>query len=364
MTNTPPTLDLDHIPTLTYGLDLGDVTTHFTVLDHAGKVVDQGVIGTSRQAFAMWFHERGKGRVVLEASTHFRWASQLVADLGFEVLVANPRRLKLIYGDHDKTDRKDSMKLARLGRYEPRLLHPIHRRSDASHAGLMRLKARDILVRQRTSLIAFVRSSIKAFGERIPSGTRSERFVEVARGALTEETLALVAPVVDQIASLTESIKAQDRQLEELCREVYPETEILREVKGVGPVTALAYVLTIDDPGRFEQSRDVGAYLGLVPKRDQSGQCDKQLSITKTGDAFMRRLLLQAANYILRKPSPDTDLKRWGLGIAERGGRRGRQRAKVAVARKLAVLLHRLWTTGEVYQPVGYHRGTAVPAST
>lgn len=127
----------------------------------------------------------------------------------------------------------------------------------------------------------------------------------------------------------------------------------------MGTVTALSFVLVIDEPSRFRKSRDVGPYLSVVPSRDQSGKSDKQLPITKTGDAFMRRLLLQAANYVLRKPSPDTDLKRWGLAIAGRGGRRGRQRAKVAVARKLAVLMHRLWVTGEVYQPVGYGKITA-----
>ena len=357
------TPDYDTIPELTYGLDLGDTTTHFTVLDARGVVVDEGVVSTNPKAFKRWFSERPQGRVVIEASTHSRWASKLIDEEGFEVLIANPRRLSLIYADTIKTDRRDSLKLARLGRFEPRLLCPVHRRSDASHAGLVLLKGRDILVRQRTSLISFVRSSIKAMGVRISSPVRTERFHVVAREDLSEEVLGLVAAVVDQVESLTETIKAQDKQIEDLCREAYPETEVLREVKGVGPVTSLAFVLTIDDPTRFKRSRDVGAYLGLVPKRDQSGKIDRQLSITKTGDAFMRRLLMQAANYILRRPSPDTDLKRWGLGIAERGGQRGRQRAKVAIARKLAVLLHRLWTTGEVYMPIGHAAGRARQAS-
>ena len=340
-------------PTVTYGLYLSDLTSHITVLDSDGTVTQQVVIGTNAKAFLSWFDGRPFGRVVVEASTHFRWCSQLLADLGHEVLVANPRRLKLIYGDHDKTYRRDSEKLARLGRFDPKLLHPIHRRSDASHAGLVLLRGRDLLVRQRTSLVAFVRSSVKAMGERVPSEVRTEAFHRAAADHLSEETFGLVSAVVGQIEQLTSTIGGLDRQIEELCREAWPETELLRQVPGVGPVTALAYVLTVDDPSRFARSRDVGAYLGLVPKRDQSGEVDKQLSITKTGDAFVRRLLMQSANYVLRRPSPDSDLKRWGLAVAERGGRRGRQRAKVGVARKLAVLLHRLWVTAEEYQPLG-----------
>ena len=311
-------------PTVTYGLDLSDLTSHITVLDSDGTVTQQVVIGTNAKAFLSWFDGRPFGRVVVEASTHFRWCSQLLADLGHEVLVANPRRLKLIYGDHDKTDRRDSEKLARLGLFDPTLLHPIHRRS-----------------------------SVKAMGERVPSEVRTEAFHRAAADHLSEETFGLVIAVVGQIEQLPATIGGLDRQIEELCREAWPETELLRQVPGVGPVTALAYVLTVDDPSRFARSRDVGAYLGLVPKRDQSGEVDKQLSITKTGDAFVRRLLMQSANYVLRRPSPDSDLKRWGLAVAERGGRRGRQRAKVGVARKLAVLLHRLWVTAEEYQPLG-----------
>jgi transposase len=142
--------------------------------------------------------------------------------------------------------------------------------------------------------------------------------------------------------------------IEQLCQEHYPETHHLRQVSGVGPITALAYVLTLDDPDRFRKSREVAPALGLVPKRDQSGDRDPQLRITKTGDSYLRRLLVGSAQYILGPFGPDCDLRRWGLKLAQRGGKNAKKRAVVAVARKLAVLLHHLWVTGEVYDPF-YH---------
>jgi transposase len=140
--------------------------------------------------------------------------------------------------------------------------------------------------------------------------------------------------------------------IEEACREVYPETAPLLDVNGVGALTALAFVLTVEEPGRFRSSRAVGAYFGLRPRRDQSGDVDKQLPVTKAGDRMVRKLLVQNAQYILGPFGKDSDLRRWGLKLAERGGKNAKRKAVVAVARKLAVLLHRLWVTGEVYEPL------------
>ena len=155
-----------------------------------------------------------------------------------------------------------------------------------------------------------------------------------------------------EIASLTERIKDYDRRLETICQERYPETELLRQVEGIGPLTALTFVLTLEDPYRFEKSRSVGAYLGLVPARDQSGDRDPQRRISKEGDELLRKLLVSCAHYILGPFGSDSDLRRHGEKIASRGAKNAKKRAVVAVARKLAVVLHSLWVSGEIYEPL------------
>jgi transposase len=151
---------------------------------------------------------------------------------------------------------------------------------------------------------------------------------------------------------LTERIKDYDRKLQEICQEHYPETDLLRQVEGIGPLTALTFVLTIEDPYRFERSRSVGAYLGLVPATERSGDRDPQKRISKEGDEMLRKLLVSCAHYVLGAFGSDSDLRRHGQKIAARGGKNAKKRAVVATARKLAVLLHSLWVSGEVYEPL------------
>ncbi len=167
-------------------------------------------------------------------------------------------------------------------------------------------------------------------------------------------------PLLRMIATLNEEIKSYDQKIEKLASEKYRHTQLLRQVTGVGPITALAYVLTLETPLRFARSRDVGPYLGLVPKQEDSGDCQPQLGISKAGDQMLRKLLVGSAHYILGPFGPDTDLRRFGMKLCERGGKNAKKRAVVAVARKLAVLLHRLWASGEVYVPLGH----VSPAST
>ena len=155
--------------------------------------------------------------------------------------------------------------------------------------------------------------------------------------------------------SLTERIKDSDREIEQIARKDYPETALLQQVGGVGPLIALTFVLTVEDKDRFQKSRDIGCYVGLRPRRCDSGQSQPQLRITKEGDPYLRGMLVQGAHYIISRRGPDTDLKRWGLQLAKHGGKRGKKRAVVAVARKLGILLHRLWVTGEVYEPLRNH---------
>ncbi|MFQ5796822.1 MAG: IS110 family transposase, partial [Candidatus Bipolaricaulia bacterium] len=228
---------------------------------------------------------------------------------------------------------------------------PIYHRGKQAQSHLAILRSRDILVRSRTMLINHVRGSVKTTGVRLPScSTRS--FHKQAGEHIPEELQPALLPILDTIASITHQIFAYDYQIEKLCEEHYPETKPMRSVSGVGYLTSLAYVLTLEDPHRFRKSREVGPCLGLVPRRDQSGEQDPQLRITKTGDSYLRRLLVHSAQYILGPFGEDCDLRRWGLKLAERGGKNAKKRAVVGLARKLAVLLHHLWVTDEAYDPL------------
>jgi transposase len=334
--------------TLFIGLDLGDRHSVVAILDAEGTLMEEARLPTTQAAFRRKFSGLPPCRIAMEVGTHSRWVRQLLRELGHEALVANARKLRAIYDNPRKGDRADAETLARLARLDPALLSPIHHRSPQAQADLAVLRSRDALVRCRTLLINHVRGSVKAAGARLPSCTSHSFAVKVAP-AIPHALQPALLPILDSIAALTQQIRDCDRQIEALCHDRYPEALVLRRVGGVGPLTALAFILTLEDPARFPKSRDVGPALGLVPKRDQSGDRDPQLRITKTGNAYLRRLLVSCAQYILGPFGPDCDLRRWGLRLAERGGKSAKKRAVVAVARKLAVLLHRLWVTGEVY---------------
>jgi len=259
--------------------------------------------------------------------------------------------MRLIYENDRKCDRVDAESLARLARLDPKLLAPIHHRDASRQADLAVIRARAAVVAARTQLINAMRGMVKAIGGRLPSCSTKSFHLKVD-SAIPESLRLALEPLLAEISSLSESIRSYDRQIEELAKTKYPETTVLRQVTGVGALTTLSFVLTLEDPHRFGKSRDVGAYLGLRPKQRESGNSAPQLGITKAGDHELRRLLVQSAQYILGPFGPDTDLRRWGLKLAERGGKNAKKRAVVAVARKLAVLLHRLWVSGEVYEPL------------
>ena len=332
------------------GLDLSDKQGTVAELDADGRLVREGKVALTEAALRKRFGEGAPCRIALEGGTHSPWVSRLLADLGHEVLVANPRQVALIFRTHRKTDRLDAQNLARLARVDPALLHPIQHRSEAAQADLARVRARAALVEARTALINHVRGAAKAMGTRLPA-CGAEVFHKV-RGELPELLQPALLPLLVQIARLTVQIKRYDRAIVQLAQERYPQTARLQQVQGVGPLTALTYVLTLEDAERFPQSRAVGAYLGLVPRQAQSGEQRPELSISKAGDPYLRRLLTQGAHYILGPFGPDTDLRRWGLGLAGAGSKPRKKRAVAAVARKLAVLLHHLWLTGEVYEPL------------
>lgn len=333
---------------VTIGLDVGDKYSQVCVLDVAGAVVEETRIRTSQAGISRYFAGADLSAVTLEVGTHSPWISRLLQDAGHEVIVANARKVRLIHGSSRKNDRLDAEKLARLTRYDARLLAPIQHRSAKAQADLARVRARDALVRVRASLVVHVRSSVKAFGHRLPSGY-TPAFPKRARQHLPAELSGALEPVIASIENLTQRIKQMDKELAELAARAYPSTPLLQQVKGVGLLTALTFQLVIEDPSKFQKSREVGPYLGLTPGERQSGDHNPKRRITKEGDPLLRRLLVQCAQYIVRSKA-DSDLKRAAERIMAAGGHRSK--AVTAVARKLAVLLHHLWVTGEVYQPL------------
>ena len=338
---------------LTVGVDLGDQWSNYCILGLAGETLAEGQFRTRRQETSEFFKDLATSRVVVEVGTHSAWVREVIAGLGHEVLVANPRLMEGSKRRRRKNDRIDANKLARLGRTDPKSLYPIQHRSTEVREDLLVLRARDALVASRTELINTVRALVKTMGARL-SSCSSEAFAKKAELDIPNELRETLQPLLRLIATLNDEIKSYDRRIGQLAREKYTHTQLLRQVTGVGPITALAYVLTLETPLRFARSRDVGPYLGLVPKQEDSGDSQPQLGISKAGDRMLRKLLVGSAQYILGPFGPDTDLRRFGMRLCERGGKNAKKRAAVAVARKLAVLLHRLWVSGEVYEPLGH----------
>lgn len=338
------------MPTFTIGLDLGDRISQAYVLDVAGACVEERAVATTAAALTAFLAARPSSRVVLEVGTHSPWISRLVSTLGHEALVANPSAMYGAKRRRKRNDRLDAEFLARQGRADPRLLHAIRHRSAQAQQHLEVVRARDQLVRTRTAMINHVRGSVKALGVRLPAAT-AEVFPTRVAAHVPEAVRSALSPLLTLIATLTSTIRTYDAQLAELAQTAYPATARLRQIAGVGPLTALSYVLLIDDPTRFADSRAVGAYFGLVPRLDESSASTPQLRITKAGDPLGRRLLVSAAHYILGPFGPPCALRRHGEALMQRGGRNAKKRAVIAVARKLAVLLHHLWRHEVTYDP-------------
>jgi len=345
---------------LVCGLDVSDRWTQVCVLSGAdGEVEEESRVRTSREGVRRRFSGIPAMRVALEVGTHSAWISELLEGLGHEVVVANPRQVRLIGKNRRKDDRLDAERLARLARVDSRLLAPVEHRRGEARADLALLKARDALVRTRTLLINHTRGVIKSTGSRLPScGTTvfAKRVKEFVPPALEEVLL----PILETIEELTRKIRSYDRRAQQRIAHSYPAAAHHQAIAGVGPITALAYSLVIFRPERFPKSRSVGSYLGLVPARRESGERQPHLGISKEGSEFLRRLLVQAAHYILGPFGPDCDLRRFGVAIVARGGPYAKHRALVAVARKLATVMHRIWITGEDYDPFYNSRSSRV----
>ena len=336
---------------LTIGLDLGDRFSCYCVLDEAGEVILEQKLPTTPEAMRRAFEKMPRSRIALETGTHSPWVSRLLKQQSHEVIVAHARNVRLIGDSRRKDDRIDARTLARLARIDPQLLSPVQHRSAKAQIHLTVIRARAGLVSARTALVNTARGLAKSYGQRLRKCGTQQVSREMAAG-LSAELREALEPLLREVESLNERIKEYDRRIEQIAKKDYPEVELLQQVKGVGELIALTYVLTIEDPQRFRKSRDVGCFLGLRPGRRNSGQSEPQMHISKEGDRYLRTLLVQGAHYILGPFGEDSDLRRWGLKLAERGGNNAKKRAIIAVARKLAVLLHRLWVSGEVYEPL------------
>ena len=233
-----------------------------------------------------------------------------------------------------------------------------HRGAEAQ-ADLAVIRARAELVEARTALVNCARGLVKPMGARLRKCDADQVGAGLAAG-LGAEVQKIVEPLLKSVEAISQQIEVYDEKIAEIAKR-YPEVELLTQVYGVGTLIGLAYILTIEDAERFQHSRDVGAFLGLQPKQRESGDSQPELGISKTGDRLLRSYLVQAAHCMLRQGAPDSDLRAWGLGKAGAGGKRAKRRALVGMARKLAVLLHRLWVMGEVYDPL-YNRKAAQAA--
>ena len=336
---------------LTIGLDLGDRNSWYCVLDETGRIQLEQRVRTTAKALQEVFGAMPRSRIALETGMHSPWISRVLSGLGHEVIVAHARSVRLIGESRKKDDRLDARTLARLARIDPQLLCPVKHRSAKAQADLTLIRGRAGLVRARTALVNTARGLAKSYGERLRGCNVRNMNPEKAEG-LSPELQAALEPLLNAIESLSERIGEYNERIETLAQKSYPQVALLKQVKGVGTLIALTFLLTLEDAHRFRKSRDVGCYLGLQPGRRNSGQSEAQMHISKEGDPYLRTLLVQGAQHILGPFGADSDLRRWGLKLAERGGKNGKKRAIIATARKLAVLLHHLWVSGEVYEPL------------
>jgi transposase len=282
---------------ITIGMDLGDKSSRYCELGENGEVESEGSVATTKKGMMQKFGCMKRRRIAIEVGTHSPWVSRMLTKLGHEVFVANARQVQLISASSRKDDRLDAQMLARLARVDPELLRPIRHRSEKAQNDLMGIRVRAVLVEARTGLVNAARGFTKAAGERLPSCDTDNMGVGQMKD-LPAELQERIKPLLEEVESLTKQIKELDTKIEQIAGTEYPETKLLRQVSGVGPLIALTFVLTVEDPQRFAKSRDVGCYVGLRPKRSESGERQPELRITKEGDGYLRKMLVQGAHCI------------------------------------------------------------------
>jgi len=333
---------MDHI-----GMDVHTKESQICILTEAGELIERRV-HTEPQRFAAVLGDRPRARILLEASTDSEWVARCLEALDHEVIVADPNFAPM-YATRTrkiKTDRRDARALAEaclLGAYRP-----AHRLSDAQRHVRGRLLVRDALVRTRTRYISLIRALLRQHGYRVPSGSAEAFPRRVLAMSLPGRLLSQIAPLLAVMRHVNRQLVYSDQVIEEITTHD-ERVQRLRSVPSIGPVTAAAFVATIDDVRRFRRAHEVEAYLGLVPRELSSGESQRRGRITKAGHARTRWLLIHAAVSILRRRPPEAEaLRTWALHIA---ARRGKPMATVALARRLAGILYALLRDGSVFDP-------------
>jgi transposase len=333
----------------TIGMDLGNRKHTVCALDADGNVLFRKEVANTPDELKVFFEENKGATVAMETGLCCRWISALSKASGCDTIVGNARELAMIWGDKNKNDRNDAEKIARLARADRNLFHPVTLRDDAHHRLFQLLELREGEVKERTRRVNSIRGMCKANAVFLPS-CDAALFHKVAASALPEGMRKMFRPTLDALAATDRAIRRYDAMIEDCCRRQFKaETGLLQTVPGVGPITAAAFVAAVDDPARFGKARDAGPFFGLTPGQDQSGDGDAPKQITRAGNEMVRHLLVNGANKILQRNSKDNALKRHGMKICARGGKVARRKAKVAVARKMAVLMLAMLKSGKEY---------------
>lgn len=336
---------------LTGAIDLGSKHSEACWVDEEGNEVARQRIASNCVALEKLFGALPPMTIAIETGSHANWVRRRLAAMGHAVIVADARRLKLMWDTKSKDDKRDALFLAQIAARCPEFLLPVEPRSLESEQNRAMLRTREAVVRARVKLINCVRGVLASFGEKLPA-VASEAFARKAGPAIPAELREAAYPALLSIEHLTAQIKVYDKRVLQLCTGRYADaTKRLLTIQGVGPLTALTFVLELDgDPGRLSDSRAAGALVGLRPIRRESGESNPQLGITKLGNSMLRRYLVQCAQYMLGRHGEDCALRRWGLKLAGTS-KRGKRRAVAATARKLAVVLHTLWRKDEDFDP-------------
>jgi transposase len=333
------------------GMDMGDKNHKAVGLSEDGEIIDRTEVPCTPEDVRAYLERFPGALLAIETGTHCRWVSRLGTGMGHEVLVGNARKLRMIWNSNRKNDWNDAEMLARVARTDRKLFSPVRLRDDGDQELLRLVKARDLLVKCRTGIVNKIRGFCKADGHHLPKCS-ADSFMRLEH-EIPKSVRTVSKPLFAMLKELAKKIGLYDTMIAKGVRKIHGEdAKLLEPIAGVGPVTAAAFLATVGDPATFGSARDAGSYFGLVPRQDQSGQTDKQMRITKEGNAVVRRLLVTAANYIMGPFGKDCDLRRHGMRIAERGGKNARKRAKVAVARKLAVLMLAILRTRSEYRPL------------
>jgi len=328
--------------TIYAGLDISDKSTHICVMDGEGKIVWRGVCATDPEvlAFTLRKHARDVARVVLETGSLSAFLYHGLIERGVPVVCICARHAKkALSARTNKSDVHDAEGLAQLARTG--WFKAVHIKDSATHLDRAQLKVREQLIKSHHAMVNQMRGLLKLFGLRMGKvttpGKRAERLE--ALYAQKSELRVILAPLVATLTALEAQISSSSRSLKARA-EADPVCQRLMSVPGVGPIVALSFKSTIEDPGRFDHGQDAGAYAGLTPRRFQSGEHDAKGHISRAGDPMLRSALYEAANNLLSRVKRPSPLQTWGKALATS---KGAKRARVAVARKLAVLLHRLW---------------------